>query len=47
MSGRVVHIQSAIETLDPLAETRWLEVPANKYGLPNAIVGKLDSSGRA
>ncbi|MEX1124518.1 MAG: amidohydrolase family protein [Acidimicrobiia bacterium] len=37
---KVVHIQSAIGTPDPVAETVWLERMADKHGLPNAIVGE-------
>jgi predicted TIM-barrel fold metal-dependent hydrolase len=44
---KVVHVQAAVDTPDPVAETAWLEETARRTGYPHAIIAhtnlKLDS----
>src|SRR5689334_5258381 len=35
-----VHIEAEWDPADPVAETRWLEETAGRYGLPTAAVGQ-------
>ena len=35
---RVVHVQAAIGTLDPVEETRWLQAQADRVGVPHGII---------
>jgi hypothetical protein len=35
---RVVHVQAAVGTPDPVAETRWLQAAADRTGCPHGIV---------
>lgn len=37
--SKVVHVQAAIGSPDPVDETRWLEEAAERTGVPTAIVG--------
>lgn len=39
---RVVHVQAAIGTSDPVEETRWLQAHADRVGIPHGIVGYAD-----
>jgi predicted TIM-barrel fold metal-dependent hydrolase len=43
---RVVHMQAAIGSVDPVEETRWLQRFADSCGIPNGIVGYVDLAGR-
>jgi predicted TIM-barrel fold metal-dependent hydrolase len=36
---RVVHVQAAIGSADPVAETAWLQALADRTGIPNGIIG--------
>lgn len=36
---KLVHVQAADHELPPAAETAWLQSLADRYGMPNAIVG--------
>ncbi len=38
---KVVHVQAAIDTADPVLETRWLQAFADRLGLPQGIVAQL------
>jgi predicted TIM-barrel fold metal-dependent hydrolase len=38
----VVHMQAAIGTDDPVAETAWLEEAHERVGIPHAIIGYAD-----
>ena len=38
---KVIHVQAAIGSADPVEETKWLENVFNQTGIPNAIVGPL------
>ncbi|MCC5948915.1 MAG: amidohydrolase family protein [Nitriliruptoraceae bacterium] len=37
---RCVHVQAALGTADPVAETRWLQAMADEQGMPQAIVAE-------
>jgi predicted TIM-barrel fold metal-dependent hydrolase len=39
---RVVHVQAAIGTDDPVEETRWLQAFADRLGVPHGIVAYAD-----
>jgi predicted TIM-barrel fold metal-dependent hydrolase len=39
---RVVHVQAALGTLDPVAETRWLQAASDRVGVPHGIVAYAD-----
>lgn len=39
---RVVHVQAAIGTVDPVAETRWLQAASDRVGVPHGIVAYAD-----
>jgi predicted TIM-barrel fold metal-dependent hydrolase len=39
---RVVHVQAAIGTPDPVEETRWLQAHADRIGVPHGIVAFAD-----
>ena len=39
---KVVHVQAAIGTLDPVDETRWLQAFADRLGVPHGIVAYAD-----
>jgi predicted TIM-barrel fold metal-dependent hydrolase len=39
---RVVHVQAAIGTEDPVEETRWLQAFADRLGVPHGIVAYAD-----
>jgi predicted TIM-barrel fold metal-dependent hydrolase len=39
---RVVHVQAAVGTPDPVAETRWLQEAADRTGCPHGIVAGAD-----
>jgi predicted TIM-barrel fold metal-dependent hydrolase len=39
---RVVHVQAAIGTLDPVEETRWLQSHADRVDVPHGIVASAD-----
>ena len=41
---RVVHVQAAIGTDDPVEETRWLQAFADRTGVPHGIVAAADLS---
>lgn len=36
--SRVVHVNAAVGTPDPVAETRWLQAAADRTGIPHGIV---------
>lgn len=38
---KVVHVQAALGTPDPVAETVWLEEMADETGWPDAIIGEV------
>jgi predicted TIM-barrel fold metal-dependent hydrolase len=40
--GKVVHVQAAVGTPDPVDETRWLQAFANRLGVPHGIVAYAD-----
>ena len=40
--GKVVHVQAAIGSEDPVGETRWLQAFADRLGAPHGIVAALD-----
>jgi predicted TIM-barrel fold metal-dependent hydrolase len=40
--SRVVHVQAAPGTPDPVEETRWLQAAADRIGLPHGIVAGAD-----
>jgi predicted TIM-barrel fold metal-dependent hydrolase len=40
--GRVVHVQAAPGTPDPVEETRWLQAAADRTGVPHGIVAGAD-----
>jgi predicted TIM-barrel fold metal-dependent hydrolase len=40
--SRVVHVQAAIGSVDPVEETRWLQAHAERIGTPHAIVADCD-----
>ena len=40
--GRVVHVQAALGTSDPVEETRWLHAHAARTGVPHGIVAYCD-----
>lgn len=40
--GRVVHVQAAVGTPDPVDETRWLQAFAERIGIPHGIVAYTD-----
>jgi predicted TIM-barrel fold metal-dependent hydrolase len=39
---RVIHVQAAIGTPDPVEETRWLQAAYERTGIPHGIVGDAD-----
>lgn len=39
---KCVHVQAAIGSADPVDETRWLQVQANRTGFPQGIVAYCD-----
>ncbi|MBG93327.1 MAG: hypothetical protein CL792_05030 [Chloroflexi bacterium] len=39
---KVVHVQAAIGSKDPVEETKWLQQVYDNIGIPNAIVGHVD-----
>lgn len=39
---RVVHVQAALGTEDPVEETRWLQAFSDRLGIPHGIVGYSD-----
>lgn len=39
---KVIHVQAAIGTPDPVAETRWLQEFYARTGIPHGIIGYLD-----
>jgi predicted TIM-barrel fold metal-dependent hydrolase len=39
---RVVHVQAAIGSADPVEETAWLQAHADRIGIPNGIVAYAD-----
>ena len=39
---KVVHVQAAIGSKDPVEETKWLQQAYDNIGIPNAIVGHVD-----
>jgi predicted TIM-barrel fold metal-dependent hydrolase len=39
---RVVHVQAALGTTDPVAETRWLQAASDRIGVPHGIVAAAD-----
>ena len=39
---KMIHVQAAIGSKDPVEETKWLEEINKRTGLPNAIVGHVD-----
>jgi predicted TIM-barrel fold metal-dependent hydrolase len=41
---RVVHVQAALGSDDPVAETRWLQTFADRLGAPHGIVASADLS---
>jgi predicted TIM-barrel fold metal-dependent hydrolase len=40
----VVHVQAAVGTPDPVAETRWLQAQADRVGAPQGIIAHADLS---
>lgn len=40
--AKVVHVQCAIGTADPVAETAWLQAAAERVGIPHGIVADVD-----
>lgn len=42
---KVVHVQAAIGTPDPVEETRWLQAFADRLGAPQGIVAYVDLTG--
>jgi predicted TIM-barrel fold metal-dependent hydrolase len=42
---RVVHVQAAVGTPDPVDETRWLQAAADRVGVPHGIVAGCDLAG--
>ena len=42
---KVVHVQAAIGSKDPVEETKWLQEIYQNTGIPNAIVGHVDLRG--
>jgi predicted TIM-barrel fold metal-dependent hydrolase len=42
--GRVVHVQAAVGTPDPVDETRWLQRASDDLGIPHGIVAGADLS---
>jgi predicted TIM-barrel fold metal-dependent hydrolase len=40
--GKVVHVQAATGTDDPVEETRWLQAFADRLGVPHGIVAYCD-----
>ena len=40
--GGVVHVQAAIGSADPVAETRWLQESSDRLGVPGAAIGYAD-----
>ena len=40
--AKVVHVQAAIGSPDPVEETRWLQAFADRLGLPQGIVAAVD-----
>jgi predicted TIM-barrel fold metal-dependent hydrolase len=40
--GHVVHVQAAIGSADPVAETQWLQESADRCGVPHGIVAYTD-----
>lgn len=39
---KVIHVQAAIGTPDPVEETRWLQAFHDRLGIPHGIIGYLD-----
>jgi predicted TIM-barrel fold metal-dependent hydrolase len=39
---KVVHVQAAVGTVDPVAETRWLDSLSDSTGFPTAIIAHSD-----
>ena len=39
---KVVHVQGAIGSPDPVEETRWLQAFADRLGVPHGIIGYVD-----
>lgn len=44
---KAVHVQAAVGTDDPVAETRWLQGQADRYGFPQGIVAHCDLASQA
>jgi predicted TIM-barrel fold metal-dependent hydrolase len=42
---RVIHMQAALGTDDPVAETRWLQGFTDRLGVPHGIIAAADLSG--
>ena len=42
---RVVHVQAAIGSEDPVSETRWLQQFTDRTGVPHGIVAYVDLAG--
>ncbi|HST42320.1 MAG TPA: amidohydrolase family protein [Conexibacter sp.] len=40
--AKVVHVQAALGSPDPVEETAWLQASADRLGAPHAIVGYVD-----
>lgn len=40
--SKVVHVQAALGTEDPVQETRWLQAHADRLGVPHGIIAYLD-----
>lgn len=39
--SKVVHVQAAFDTVDPVEETRWVQSLADEHGIPTAILGEV------
>jgi predicted TIM-barrel fold metal-dependent hydrolase len=39
---RIIHVQAALGTEDPVDETRWLQAFHDRLGVPHAIIGDAD-----
>jgi predicted TIM-barrel fold metal-dependent hydrolase len=42
---KVIHVQAAIGTADPVEETRWLQAFTDRLGVPHGIVAYVDLTG--
>jgi predicted TIM-barrel fold metal-dependent hydrolase len=40
--GRVVHVQAAVGTSDPVQETRWLQAASDRLGVPHGVIAGAD-----